>query len=170
MARPHMEAAIRRGLEKAQSEATAKAHPVLSAMSFAHLTNDPSIAGASLDVNTNHVAQGGEDKVFVGGEPDSSGVRIPTEYTEVGISPAQVLEQQKRVRSQTSQADVHVGSWIDPDVERGKQKVEWDASRAYPSIPEALAVAADRNEKEVFDMKTLENIPNPKYDPKKKQS
>jgi hypothetical protein len=164
-----MEAGIRRGLEQAQVEAKAKAHPVLSAMSFAHLTNDPEIQGASINVRTNQVAQAGESKVFVGGEPDDSGVRIPTEYTKPGISPADVLEQVRRVRGQTSQGDIHVGSWVDPKPKRGKNRVEWDASRAYPSIPEALDVAADRNEKEVFDMKTLESIPNPKYNRKKKQ-
>jgi hypothetical protein len=52
------------------------ANPVLSAVQFAHLTNTD--GGASMNVHTNQIAKPGDEAYFVGGEPDSSGQRIPT--------------------------------------------------------------------------------------------
>lgn len=52
------------------------AHPVVSAVQFAHMTNTD--GGASMNVHTNQIAKPGDRRYFVGGEPDSKGNRIPT--------------------------------------------------------------------------------------------
>ena len=145
---------------------------VISAVQFANLTK--SGGGATMDVNTFDVAQPGENKVFVGGEPNVGGRRIRTKHVDLhALDMPTVLRNAKRVREKTGgRSNASLGSW-DP---KDGRKVMLDAVGEYPNEDKAQEVAYKRNEEGIYNMgkdtgkgKGDGYVPNLAYNPKKKQ-
>jgi hypothetical protein len=139
-----------------------KGDPGVAAILFSHATH--SDGGATLDLSKNKVIESGTEAYMVGGEPNREGVRIPTQVADK-VSPLSAVQMMEHVRAQTRGVEgSSVGSW-----KNAEGKYEVDASRAYPSVPSAMSMARTRNEKAIWDMKRMEEIPNPDYDPNKPQ-
>ena len=118
-------------------ETPEKTLPLLSAIVA---SNDASTgrghAGATMDVNTWQLAQPGEKKTFIGGEPAETsnsgeinpvmgreyqpGDKVETEFVGAGekkpyVSPLSVIQHASRVRALTGgRKNVNVGFWLDP--------------------------------------------------------
>lgn len=137
-------------------------NPVLSAVQFAADTRD--FGGATMNVHTNKVAQPGDPLVFVGGEPNNRGERIPTHYVDSGsdnpqLTPKNVIDQKGRVAGQSRGNPVmSLGSWVDS--KNKSAGVQVDASGGYRNRRQAEDLVLSRHEDAAWDMKNMRNIRN----------
>lgn len=132
-------------------------HPIVSAVQFAHLTRTE--GGATMNVHTNKIAEPGDSVYFVGGERDRHGERIPTAY-EGDLSPADVIRHKNRLKAAAGNNPVmNLGSWQ----EAGKTEV--DASGGYADLATAMDHMRARNEKALWNMKSMEEVRNKDYRP-----
>lgn len=129
-----------------------KTLPLLSAIIVSNASSTGrGHAGATMDVNTWHVAQPGEKKTFIGGESVENpiagevnpvtekdyerGEKVETEFVGKGeakpyVSPLSVIQHASRVRALTGgRKNVNVGFWLDPENKKAGSQV--DASGEY---------------------------------------
>lgn len=145
--------------KEALSRTDNRVNPVLSAVIFQSLHS--ANKGATMNVHTGEVLTPTKSSGFVvGGEPSAEGSRIPTEET-VGATPSLpvIMANRRRIRGLTAGIeDASMGSWVNTS-----KNVEWDASRKYESLPEAMRIARTRNEKAVYDVRRNKEVRNPDY-------
>lgn len=154
-----------RSKEQAYAEAFAppkKSLPLLSAIQFQRQTlgNEPGDGGASMDVNTYQVHTKGSRAYFVGGEPDTKGQRISTEYSSKDdVTLPNILKHAERVRQQTGgRPGALIGSWVDPDEKDPSKSVNWDASHNASSRRNGKREGHRRNEWAIWDNKRGKGI------------
>lgn len=138
---------------------------IVSAVQFGESTRNN--GGASMNVNTFHLAKEGDPLFFVGGEPDASGKRIGTEHVpSTELTMPTVLSHAKRIREATGgRPSANLGSWNPGD----ERPVMLDASSGYTNRKTAATVTEKRNEEAYWDNAKGENVYNKKYDPSKPQ-
>lgn len=140
-----------------------KSDPVVAAVLFSHATHNE--GGATLNLGTNRLINPGTEAYMVGGERNTVGERVPTKMLN-SVPPLSALQMMEHVRKETGGTKgASVGSWKNPKT----GEFELDASRSYPNKEWALSTAKKRNEAAIFNMKTMEDIPNPSFDPNKPQ-
>lgn len=139
-------------------------------------------AGGTMNVNNWHLARPGEDLVFVGGHPDTSGNRIETAYEGGGsatprISPLSVLQHAQRIRDLTgAHPKANMGLWVNPEIGTNKRGIDVDASTGVATEGEAVELMKTRpSEEGAWSMKLMAErngdgfIPNEAYDPNTKK-
>jgi hypothetical protein len=149
-------------------------HPALSATEFAARTNAKPISDRGLTMNVHTGITTDEQPASgyaVGGERDSKGRRINTQKVNKGtkdpkVNANDVSKFSEKVRMGTSDKNVNIGSWVDP--EKPKSGVQLDASRVYTDKKEAIKKMESRKEDAMYNVQTYENIPNLKKKPKEK--
>jgi hypothetical protein len=125
-------------------------NPILSAMQFASQT--AKTGGASMNLKSGRVISPGDPGHFVGGEPDSSGQRIPTAKHAGDLSPMDVLSHRQRLQAKTSASHANMGAWKDDG------KTEIDASGSYANKRTAMKVGKRREEKAIWDNQNSKEI------------
>jgi len=118
--------------------------PLLNGVQFAMRTHAE--GGASFNTSTNKFLDAGVDKTYVvGGEPDTSGQRIPTKqapHVDVPTAMAHI----EHIRSSTGNRHGAIaGSWVAPG------RVDLDASGAFANNRQAMKVATARSEEAYWD-------------------
>jgi hypothetical protein len=144
-------------------------------------------AGGTMNTQTWHLAKPGDEAVFVGGQPDSSGKRIETAYEGGGtatpsISPLSILQHANRIRKATGNSPrANLGLWVNPDIAENKRGIDVDASTGVATKDEAIDLMKTRpSEEGAWSMKQMAEdaaargvdpeegdgyVPSPHYDP-----
>lgn len=128
-------------------------HPVVSAACFGHYAE--TTGGSTMNVRTGEVTKPGQPGYIVGGQPDRSGQRVPTEY-EPTSSLDRVLQHRQRVASGTNAPQAAVGYWRDTEVPDSPYEV--DSSSVFRDRRVAKVVGHRRGEKSVWDLGKMEDI------------
>ena len=138
-------------------------HPIVSAVLFADATKR--FGGASMNVVSGDVYQGGKDAVYmVGQHPDKRGKNIPTKYYGKGASNPSiglkdVLTQRRRVRRLTGgDRSAVLGSWVDETAP--KDGVQIDASTVFHTGTEAVQAMEKRGETALWDNASMTSVYN----------
>lgn len=161
-----------RGLSEMMAE-TPHTHPLLSALTFEHLTK--ATGGSTMNLKTGELidtSNPAKDTYVVGGEPDVKGNRIPTKLlSNPNTSPMflkQVLQQRRALVKKTGdRPGASMGSWLPA----GAKQVDLDASGIEPDLAKAMDKARVRNEKAIWSTKKFRksgkkfdgDILNPSY-------
>ena len=128
-------------------------------------------AGATVNVNNFRMAEDGTPDTFVGGEKDTTGKPVKTEFVGAGeekpsVSPLSVLQHAARVRTlMGGKPNANVGFWLDPDNRHLGSQV--DASAGYPDEDAAIEAMKDRPAEHGAWSMRKGFIPNPAYDENK---
>jgi hypothetical protein len=129
-------------------------------------------AGATLNVNTFHLAKQGEPLYIVGGEKDTAGNGIETKFEGGGqevprISPLSILQHAGRVRTATGgRQNANLGLWLPPrDDAQRSQGIQVDASAGFGTKEDAITAMSTRPaEMGGWDNEKGEFFENPAYD------
>lgn len=153
-------------------------HALLNAIQFSNNTRRG--GGASMNANTTRVLEiGSSDSVLVGGERDTQGKRIPTNYIKGGaegsvraedldIDPYTVLSEARRVQNATGGSPTAiVGSWINSD--EPHRGIQVDAVTEVKDRSKVHPLLEERNEYAGFDLKDGTEIKNKNYKPNEPQ-
>lgn len=149
----------RRGVtDPAAGQATRQGeiHPALSAACFSSLAQKT--GGATLNVHTGEVAKPHTPGYIVGGEPDRTGRRVPTEYEDVSgnASLDRVLHHRSRIAAGTDAPHASMGYWRDPEAAGSPYEV--DASAIFHDRSAAKQAGHRRGEKAVWDLQKMDDI------------
>ncbi len=128
----------------------------LSAQQFVDNTRE--YGGATMNVHTRRVAQAGERGFFVGGQPDASGKRIPTENVAPSdLTPETVENSRARIAAAAPDSNTLVGSWHDSN-KGPSAPVEIDASGQFDNHRDAMRAATQRGERAVWNNRLMKEI------------
>jgi len=110
--------------------------------------------GATMNLRTGKLVNPGTRAYMVGGEPDKSGVRIPTHAVPADEFAAKHVEEAAALLREATgnRARVHLGAWQDDG------NVEIDASSVTRRRGEAIRKGRNRNEKAIWDNKHMREV------------